>query len=428
MLGFACTSAACARYLATAEERMAGKHTSADDAPLYLLFGVSSYFQGKAFISSISVSPSLPNMGVQMFIIDKMFHNDVTTYLIFLCGFTINYYLAMYISIPANEDMQSRDLVKGSFVEFQMSNPVTGFHAMVEQAIVGMRFSPDWHATVAVDFTAVEWLCFCFFFLVHLSFNVVCIILLMRLLMAMMTNTFRTVQESAQLEWRLLITRHVLRFELLGAAFFPANGDLAARLLAGAESPVDGKYYYHFLDVQTPDGAPKTVPMLKAQPAEHEPLFADDDAVSRPKASSKYSPLFHTLQVRKFKGKIGRSSKGICQVSSEIGRSSKGSNQVSSEFGRSSKGSNQISSEASEQVSQQQDAGSVNLTTTLSQWRTQMKEEFKEMLAEHNQMLAQQYSILQELARELKGSAQHARARFDYGNHDADSRIGDPEM
>lgn len=77
MLGFACTSAACARYLATAEERMAGKHTSADDAPLYLLFGVSSYFQGKAFISSISVSPSLPNMGVQMFIIDKMFHNDV---------------------------------------------------------------------------------------------------------------------------------------------------------------------------------------------------------------------------------------------------------------------------------------------------------------------------------------------------------------
>ena len=46
---------------------------------------------------------------------------------------------------------------------------------------------------------------------INLTFCVVCIILLVRLLMAMMTNTFRMVQEKAQLEWRLLVTRHVVR-------------------------------------------------------------------------------------------------------------------------------------------------------------------------------------------------------------------------
>ncbi|KAL1507839.1 hypothetical protein AB1Y20_007447 [Prymnesium parvum] len=299
VLGFGSASAACALYLATASARARDPHTSTDDAPLYLMFGISSYFQGKAFISSICVSPSLPKMGVQMFVIDKMFHNDVTTYLYFLFGFTINYYLAMYISIPTNAQVGSHDLVKGSFVQFEMNNPATGFNAMLEQALIGIRFAPDWYATDATAFNSIEWLCFVFFYFIHLSFNVVCIILLMRLLMAMMTNTFRTVQESAQLEWRLLITRHVLRFELLGVALFSAHGALASRLMAGTKSEIDGKCYYHFLDVQTPLGVEKSVPMLLAQPAEHETLFEDSEGGSKHKPP-KVAPLFLSQAAGRF--------------------------------------------------------------------------------------------------------------------------------
>ena len=50
-------------------------------------------------------------------------------------------------------------------------------------------------------------------------FAIVCVVLLVRLLMAMMTNTFRVVHEKAQLEWRLLITRNVLRLELFTLTF-----------------------------------------------------------------------------------------------------------------------------------------------------------------------------------------------------------------
>ena len=142
VLGFASASIGCAVYLATSSDRShSSGRTSTDDAVLYLMFGISSYFQGKAFIASICVSPSLPQLGVQMIIIDKMFHNDVTTYLYFLIAFTINYFLAMYIALPTNADSDSHDLLKGSFVSFEMSEPLTGLHAMMEQAVVGLRFA-----------------------------------------------------------------------------------------------------------------------------------------------------------------------------------------------------------------------------------------------------------------------------------------------
>ena len=46
--------------------------TSKSDAPLYLLFGISTYVQGKSFIAHICVSPHLPKVGIQMIVIDKV--------------------------------------------------------------------------------------------------------------------------------------------------------------------------------------------------------------------------------------------------------------------------------------------------------------------------------------------------------------------
>ena len=87
---------------------------------------------------------------------------------------------------------------------------------MTDEAIGGIRFAPNWEAAETANFDAWEWMCLVFFGVINTLFCVVCIILLVRLLMAMMTNTFRMVQEKAQLEWRLLVTRHVLRLEVLG--------------------------------------------------------------------------------------------------------------------------------------------------------------------------------------------------------------------
>eukprot|EP00966_Prymnesium_polylepis_P258426 5969654-Prymnesium_polylepis.1 len=67
--------------------------------------------------------------------------------------------------------------------------------------------------------------------------------------MAMMTNTFRAVQEKAQLEWRLLLTRHVLRLELVALSFddWIWCVHLYARQVAGERgevgTPYEGKQY-----------------------------------------------------------------------------------------------------------------------------------------------------------------------------------------
>lgn len=274
LVGFACATAATSYYLYTAND----VRSSRADAPMYLLLGISSYVQGKGFIAAACVSPYMQKMGVQMIIIEKMFQNDVMTYLVFLVEFTINYFLAMYIALPLNADSATpaENLLNGRYVRFDMEKPLTGLNAMFEQAVIGIRFTPNFAAQEVDDFSLGEWLCFLFFYAIHLTFCVVCIILLVRLLMAMMTNTFRTVQEQAQLEWRLLITRHVLRLEVIGDLLHGSR-----RLLAGTLSAVDGKYYHHFLDVHPAAGESKTVPMQLAQAGEHDPLFEDESPAKR---------------------------------------------------------------------------------------------------------------------------------------------------
>ena len=110
--------------------------------------------------------------------------------------------------------------------------------------------------------------------IINLTFCVVCIILLVRLLMAMMTNTFRTVHQKAQLEWRLLITRHVLRIELLGASLLGER--LHESLFAGTKHPVDGRYYHNFLRIKLLPGEAHSMP-IKFSQLDHEGGFLDDD-------------------------------------------------------------------------------------------------------------------------------------------------------
>ena len=86
-------------------------------------------------------------------------------------------------------------------------------------------------------------------------YAIVCLMLLVRLLMAMMTNTFQSVKRSALLEWRLMVARAVLRHELL-CSLLPN-----LQKLAGARGP-DGKYYHNFLHVRPDPDGQMHIPLL----------------------------------------------------------------------------------------------------------------------------------------------------------------------
>ena len=99
---------------------------------------------------------------------------------------------------------------------------------------------------------------------INFIFCVVCVILLLRLLMAMMTNTYTKVHEMAELEWRLLVAHHVLRLEMLGARVLGKHR-VEKYLCTGILSQFDSKYYHHFVRVKLQPGESMSTPVLVAQ-------------------------------------------------------------------------------------------------------------------------------------------------------------------
>jgi hypothetical protein len=93
----------------------------------YAMLSLGSYLCGTSLIASVCVSPRLPKMGVQTIIIDKMFKNDVSIYLVFNFAFISNFFLAMYISLPfsASSEAQRGAIVQGKIPNvYSMSEPV----------------------------------------------------------------------------------------------------------------------------------------------------------------------------------------------------------------------------------------------------------------------------------------------------------------
>lgn len=96
----------------------------------------------------------------------------------------------------------------------------------------------------------------------------------------MMTNTFQGVKKAAQLEFRLLIARAVLRHELL-YFFAPPEAKFAGT------RGIDNKYYHSFLHVkQDPDGH-LHIPLLLAQEKSGSLLDREDDLTTSKDFKSK---------------------------------------------------------------------------------------------------------------------------------------------
>ena len=259
---------------------------------LFLFYAFACYGHFRSLMQSLFVSPSFPALGVHLITIEKMFDNDVTTFLIFLFLYMINYFTSMFITFPVNHEDQDANadaegdegLGFGALAPFDNAVPALG--AIYNMAVFGQRFATMLDEPTLRRLSGLQALNFAVFFFHHSMFAIMCTILLVRLLMAMMTNTFQGVKKSALLEWRLMIARAVLRHELL---FFFAP---SSQKLAG-ERGVDGKYYHSFLHVKPDPDGQVHVPLLLAQKASSS-LF-DEDEAELPHSEEAHSDEAHEL-------------------------------------------------------------------------------------------------------------------------------------
>lgn len=126
---------------------------------------------------------------------------------------------------------------------------------MVNMAITGIRFAVAYDMDALGDFTGWEMANFVFFQWAQAMFAIMSMVLLLRLLMAMMTNTFQGVKKAAELEWRLLIARNVLRLELVVPQRLKRVGTLG----------LDGKFSIQIIHVEPDPSGEPNVPLMLAK-------------------------------------------------------------------------------------------------------------------------------------------------------------------
>ena len=293
----------CALYiLATNAGRVDA--TGSHDAPLWSVFAISAALQTHALISAICVSPSIQEFGVYSITIDRMFAHDVLIFLVFMAAFMLLYWIAMYISFPRAGTDALPEIAP-------FDDPYQALKAILDASIYQKRFATNWDAIDASTFGPSRWVAMALFSYFHLMFAITCLILLVRLLMAMMTNTFQSVRKQAQLEWRLLMARHVLRLELVFTALVRSrltrlcgSPTLLERKFSGHVPPGGTAYVHTFLHVERQ--AVQPVPLLLAQQggqdlydaAEQEAvaaLTAKREAAAKQAPWAKEGPAVHGL-------------------------------------------------------------------------------------------------------------------------------------
>jgi len=256
-----------------------GRHSDINQDLLCFFYAFACYGHFRALMESFFVQPAFPTMGVQLITIQKMFANDVSTFLVFLFVYMFNYFTSMYITFPSEAAANHTDVnIFETLAPFE--DWLEAASAVYNMAIFGVRFAPDLDRRTLETFSWSQSLNFAVFFFHHSMFSIMCLTLLVRLLMAMMTNTFQGVKKAAQLEFRLLIARAVLRHELL--YFFAPHESK----FAGTRG-LDNKFYHSFLHVkQDPDGHVH-IPLLLAQEKSGSLLDREDDLTTSKDFKSK---------------------------------------------------------------------------------------------------------------------------------------------
>ena len=200
------------------------------DEKLWVLLATSLFLQSWVVIHGM-LSPA-PYLGIYVHIATRML-KDVIIFVTLLIFFLVSFYSAMYVVFPR----------AGAGTFLAVSTPFNTWDAalktMFDMALVGVKWSPELSVEIVEELDTWQLINYLLFILLYCGYVLTVVILMLRLLIAMLSNTFNSVERKSTLEWRLLLARRVLRAELL----YP----YPRQMRAGEE--VDGQHLFFFRHV-----------------------------------------------------------------------------------------------------------------------------------------------------------------------------------
>jgi hypothetical protein len=154
-------------------------------------------------------------LGILFITINKMLSQDIAKFMKVFTIIFINYGFAMYICYPRVGDI----FLPLNSPEFNSLS--AAIQALIELALLGE--TPALKLGGFEDFTTAQMIEFWVYTLFLLNYLIMALILLLNLLIAMMGDTFATVQEQAVREWRVANCQMMLRLEMLARRFATVN-------------------------------------------------------------------------------------------------------------------------------------------------------------------------------------------------------------
>jgi len=214
---YACCCVGCTILISLSTD---GAHdaTGTLDEWVWMFLGLAIFAQ----MSQLTKGLFLANqrLGIQALVINKMLATDVLDYLLFLSLYLLKYYATLYIIYPRAGD--------GKLYQVAAFNDVAyAFKAMADFALTGAKFKIDFEPqgdelpddAQLAELSTAQVSGIALFAWYYIWCAVMLAILLVRLLMAMMTNTYNSVRVLATRHWRLQFARCVLQMEMIAGSW-----------------------------------------------------------------------------------------------------------------------------------------------------------------------------------------------------------------
>ena len=168
----------------------------------------------------------------------KILGQDIAIFMNIFVAVMVAFYLSMFLLYPRSGTSQI-----GVMVEF--NSPATAAQSLIELALVGANAAIDLGAVVdPVTISPMASVNLVIFVALYLIYTLIALILLLNLLIAMLSSTFETVQDSSTLSYRIAFARLILKYEIAARFFYKEQ-----KLFAGDSTP-QGDNVYEFRSVE----------------------------------------------------------------------------------------------------------------------------------------------------------------------------------
>jgi len=226
----------------------AGPLPADDYFPIWIFMSLGLLIEMMFFFDALTKPDQ--ELGILFLTIQRMLGQDIAKFMkVFVIVF-INYGFAMYICYPRVGDV----FMPQQSAEFNSLS--SAIQTLVQLALLGDTPAVDL-AKPFDDFSTGQLIEFWFYVGFLFMYLIMALILLLNLLIAMMGDTYATVQEQAVREWRVSNHQMMLRLEMLARGFAVTNsgdqmGDdwfIMNRIVEAIEESADGGD----IDFDTPD-------------------------------------------------------------------------------------------------------------------------------------------------------------------------------